>query len=118
MACLLYPAGKGPAQRPFPAQTMEDLQLGRLAKAMSPSDYYKLTAEELCALFTDDQEVLRYRQEAFRDVLRFPALESAMEKLLDSLDGWESRSGGSRRAGRTPSPWASPWTSSPGWTAI
>lgn len=98
MACLLYPAGKGPAAAPFPAQTIEDLQLGRLAKAMSPSDYYKLTAEELCALFTTDVEVLRYRQEVFRDVLRFPALESAMEKLLDSLDGWESR-GGSRRGG-------------------
>ncbi len=98
MACLLYPAGKGPAAVPFPAQTIEDLQLGRLAKAMSPSDYYKLTAEELCTLFTGDEEVLRYRQEVFRDVLRFPALEGAMEKLLDSLDGWESR-GGSRRGG-------------------
>ena len=96
MPCLLYPAGKGPAAAPFPAQTIEDLQLGRLAKAMSPSDYYKLTAEELCALFTCDPEVLRYRQEVFRDVLRFPALESAMEKLLDSLDGWESRGGGRR----------------------
>ena len=98
MACLLYPAGKGPAAVPFPAQTIEDLQLVRLAKAMSPSDYYRLTSEELCALFTSDEEVLRYRQEVFRDVLRFPALESAMEKLLDSLDGWESR-GGSRRGG-------------------
>ena len=98
MACLLYPAGKGPAAVPFPAQTIEDLQLARLAKAMSPSDYYRLTSEELCALFTSDEEVLRYRQEVFRDVLRFPALESAMEKLLDSLDGWESR-GGSRRGG-------------------
>ena len=45
MACLLYPAGKGPAASPFPAQTIEDLQLGRLAKAMSPSDYYRLTPE-------------------------------------------------------------------------
>ena len=96
MACLLYPAGKMPAAVPFPAQTIEDLQLGRLAKAMSPSDYYKLTAEELCTLFTGDPEVLRYRQEVFRDMLRFPALESAMEKLLDSLDGWESRGGGRR----------------------
>ena len=98
MACLLYPAGKGPAASPFPAQTIEDLQLGRLAKAMSPSDYYRLTPEELCALFTGDEEVLRHRQAVFRDVLRFPELESAMEKLLDSLDGWESR-GGSRRGG-------------------
>ena len=98
MACLLYPAGKMPATSPFPAQTIEDLQLGRLAKAMSPSDYYRLTPEELCALFTGDEEVLRHRQAVFRDVLRFPELESAMEKLLDSLDGWESR-GGSRRGG-------------------
>jgi hypothetical protein len=98
MACLLYPAGKMPAASPFPAQTIEDLQLGRLAKAMSPSDYYRLTPEELCALFTGDEEVLRHRQAVFRDVLRFPELESAMEKLLDSLDGWESR-GGSRRGG-------------------
>ena len=98
MACLLYPAGKMPAASPFPAQTIEDLQLGRLAKAMSPSDYYRLTSEELCALFTGDEEVLRHRQAVFRDVLRFPELESAMEKLLDSLDGWESR-GGSRRGG-------------------
>ncbi len=98
MACLLYPAGKGPAAVPFPAQTIEDLQLGRLAKAMSPSDYYKLTPEELCTLFTCDEDVLRHRQAVFRDVLRFPELESAMEKLLDSLDGWESR-GGSRRGG-------------------
>ncbi len=96
MACLLYPAGKTPASVPFPAQTVEDLQLGRLAKAMSPSDYYRLTAEELSALFTDDPEVLRYRQRVFGDVLRFPALEAAMEKLLDSLDGWESRGGGRR----------------------
>ena len=98
MACLLYPTGKMPAASPFPAQTIEDLQLGRLAKAMSPSDYYRLTPEELCALFTGDEEVLRHRQAVFRDVLRFPELESAMEKLLDSLDGWESR-GGSRRGG-------------------
>ncbi len=98
MACLLYPAGKTPAAIPFPAQTIEDLQLGRLARAMSPSAYYKFTAEELCALFTSDREVLEYRQAVFRDVLRFPALEGAMEKLLDSLDGWESR-GGSRRGG-------------------
>ncbi len=99
MACLLYPAGKGPAAVPFPAQTIEDLQLGRLARAMSPSDYYKLTPEELCALFTGDGEVLRHRQAVFRDMLRFPELESAMERLLDSLDGWESRGGGRRGGG-------------------
>ena len=96
MACLLEPPGTAFNPRPFPLRTLEDLQLGRLAEAMSFSDYYRLTAEELCSLFTDDIAVLRHRQAVFRDVLRFPELEGAMEALLDSLDGWEGRSGGRR----------------------
>jgi len=75
---------------------VEDLQLSRLAEALSPSDYYRLNAEDLCALFSDNSEILRWRQEVFQDVLRFPELENAMEDLLDALDGWESR-GSSRR---------------------
>ncbi len=95
MGCLLYPAEAAPAAV-FPQRTMEDLQLGRLAEAMAFSDYYRLNEAELCALFTDDPAVLRHRQEVFRDVLALPELEGAMERLLDSLDGWEGR-GGSRR---------------------
>lgn len=98
MACLLYPADTLPATRAFPAQTAEDLQLARLADAISYSEYYRLSAQELCALFTDDIEVLRWRQAVLRDLMAFPALEPALEKLLDSLDGWETRSG-SRRGG-------------------
>ncbi len=98
MACLLDLSGRESALRPFPPRTLEDLQLDRLAAAMSFSDYYRLSPEELCSLFTDDAEVLRHRQAVFRDVLRFPELEDAMEALLDSLDGWEGRSG-ARRGG-------------------
>ncbi len=96
MACLLDLPGREAAPRPFPPRTIEDLQLERLAGAMSFSDYYRLTAGELWSLFTDDIDVLRHRQAVFRDVLRFPELEGAMEALLDSLDGWEGRAGGRR----------------------
>ncbi len=96
MACLMDLPGREASPRPFPSRTIEDLQLERLAKAMSFSDYYRLTAQELWSLFTDDAQVLRRRQAVFRDVLRYPELEGAMEALLDSLDGWEGRSGGRR----------------------
>lgn len=96
MGCLLYPPGHAGTEAVFPQRTAEDLQLERLAEAMAFSAYYKLSARELCALFTDDPAVLRWRQEVFRDVLEQPELEGAMERLLDSLDGWESK-GGSRR---------------------
>ncbi|MBR4703922.1 MAG: hypothetical protein IKO91_08765 [Oscillospiraceae bacterium] len=98
MACLLDLPGREAPPCPFPPRTIEDLQLERLAGAMSFSDYYRLTASELWSLFTDDVDVLRRRQDVFRDVLRFPELEGAMEALLDSLDGWEGRSGGRRSA--------------------
>jgi len=96
MACLLYPPETAVLPLPLPPQTAEDLQLGRLAAAMSPSDYYRLNTEDLCALFSDAPDILRWRQEVFRDVLLFPELEGAMEDLLDALDGGESR-GSSRR---------------------
>ena len=98
MGFLLYPAGKGPEKAPFPERMAEDLQLGRMAEAMACSDYYRLSAAELCALFTDDPDTLRHRQAIFRDVLELPGLEAALEGLLDSLDGWEGRSGGRRGA--------------------
>ena len=98
MGFLLYPMGRGPEKAPFPERLSEDLQLGRMAEAMACSDYYRMSAAELCALFTDDPEVLRRRQEVFRDVLELPGLEAALERLLDSLDGWEGRSGSRRGA--------------------
>ena len=93
MACLLYPAGKMPTPVAFPAQTIEDLQLERLAEAMSISEYYRIGAGELCALFTEDPEIIRWRQAVIRDILELPGLEEALSRLLDSLDGWEGRSG-------------------------
>ena len=93
MACLLYPAGKMPMAAAFPAQTIEDLQLDRIADAMSISDYYRISAGELCALFTEDTEIIRWRQAVIRDILELPGLEEALGRLLDSLDGWEGRSG-------------------------
>ncbi len=98
MGFLLYPMGRGPEKAPFPERLAEDLQLGRMAEAMACSDYYRLSAAELCALFTDDPETLRRRQAVIRDVLELPGLEAALERLLDSLDGWEGRSGGRRGA--------------------
>ena len=95
MACLLYPMGKMPETASFPAQTIEDLQLDRLADAMSISEYYRVGAGELCALFTEDPEVIRWRQAVIRDILELSGLEEALNRLLDSLDGWEGR--GSRR---------------------
>ena len=96
MSCLLYPQGTMPQPAAVSPQTTEDLQLYRLAEAMSYTEYYRLSAEDLNALFTCDETVLRWRQAVLNDVLTIPELEPAMEKLLDSLDGWESR-GGSRR---------------------
>lgn len=96
MSCLLYPAGMLSEPCSVSAQTTEDLQLHRLAEAMSCSDYYRLSADDLNALFTTDPEVLRWRQTVLRDVLTLPELTSAMEQLLDSLDGWESRAGSRR----------------------
>lgn len=95
MACLLYPMGKKPSVVAFPPQTVEDLQLDRLAEAMSISEYYRISAGELCALFTEDPEVIRWRQAVIRDILELPGLDEALSRLLDSLDGWEGR--GSRR---------------------
>ena len=96
MSCLLYPAGAVPENRLVSPQTAEDLQLGRLAEAMSCSEYYRLSAEDLNALFTSDRDTLLYRQAVLRDVLTLPELTPAMEQLLDSLDGWEGRSGSRR----------------------
>lgn len=93
MACLLYPSGTTPTSASFPPQTMEDLQLDRLAEAMSISEYYRIGAEELCAWFTEDPEVIRWRQAVIRDILELPGLEETLGHLLDSLDGWEGRSG-------------------------
>ena len=95
MACLLYPAGKMQSAVSFPEQTMEDLQLDRLAEAMSISEYYRISAGELCSLFTEDPEVICWRQAVIRDILELPGLEEALSRLLDCLDGWEGR--GSRR---------------------
>ena len=96
MSCLMYPQGTIPRPVSVSPQTAEDLQLHRLAEAMSVSEYYRLTADDLNGLFTADEAVLRWRQAVLNDMLTVPALEPAMENLLDSLDGWESR-GGSRR---------------------
>ncbi len=93
MACLLYPMGKAPEPVAFPAQTVEDLQLERLAEAMSISEYYRISAGELCALFTEDTETIRWRQAVIRDILELSGLEEGLSRLLDSLDGWEGRSG-------------------------
>ena len=98
MGCLLFPPGKMPEKLPFPAQTVEDLQLSRLAEAMSYSEYYRITAEELSSLFTDDPEVLKWRQDVIRDILDSPELEDTLSRFLDSVDGWEGRSG-ARRGG-------------------
>ncbi|MBR5702556.1 MAG: hypothetical protein IKX47_08810, partial [Oscillospiraceae bacterium] len=93
MACLLFPMGKMPAAAAFPAQTVEDLQLDRLADAMSISEYYRIGANELCGLFTEDPDIIRWRQAVIRDILELSGLEEALNRLLDSLDGWEGRSG-------------------------
>ena len=58
MGCLLYPPGHAGTEAVFPQRTAENLQLERLAEAMAFSAYYKLSARELCALFTDDPAVL------------------------------------------------------------
>lgn len=94
MGCLLPPAPAGHTLT-VPEQTGEDLQLSRLAAFCSPSDYYRLTAAELNSLFTDDPDVIRERQAVLQDLRDCPALEPALERLLDCLDGWDSR-GGSR----------------------
>ena len=100
MGCLTSPR-PGPAapMREFPRQTIEDLQLERLAASMAWSPYYRMSAEELCAFFTDDPETRRYRQAVIRDILTHPGLPEALGRLLDSLDGWEGRSGGRRGGG-------------------
>ena len=98
MACLLYPNGKMPTSASFPSQTVEDLQLDRLADAMSISEYYRVNADELCALFTEDLEIICWRQAVIRDILQLSGLDEALSRLLDSLDGWEGRSSGRRGA--------------------
>ena len=96
MGCMLSSAGHIPAPIDFPPQTIEDLQLERLAAAMSYSEYYRMNAAEFCTLFTDDPVTLRYRQAVIRDILSLPGLEETLGRLLDSLDGWESRNIGRR----------------------
>ena len=96
MGCLLFPHGQLTAPLVFPPQTAEDLQLERLAEAMAYSEYYRMSASELCALFTDDPDTLRWRQAVIRDILTLPGLEEALARLMDSLDGWEGRTGGRR----------------------
>ena len=98
MACLLYPNGKIQASASFPSQTVEDLQLDRLAEAMSISEYYRVSAGELCALFTEDPAIICWRQAVIRDILQLSGLDEALSRLLDSLDGWEGRSSGRRVA--------------------
>lgn len=90
---FLFPAGPN---KTIPAQTAEDLQLERLAAAMTFSGYYRPDVPGLNALWTDDAEILRKRQAVIRDLLDFPELVSASEFLLDCLDGWESRGRGRR----------------------
>lgn len=99
MGCLLYPAGYAPMEGTMavPDQTTEDLQLERMAAAMSHSAYYRLSAADLNVLWTEDPAVLQHRQAVLADLLALPALEGAMDRLLGSIDGWETRSGGVRR---------------------
>ncbi len=99
MGCLLYPQGRMPEPLSLSPQTVEDLQLERMAEAMSYSEYYRMSAGELCSLFTADPETLRWRQAVIRDILTLPGLEEALARLMDSLDGWEGRTGG-RRGGQ------------------
>ena len=96
MGCLLSVFGRTPPPLSFPARTIEDLQLERLAAAMSYTEYYRMNAGDFCTLFTDDAETLRHRQAVIRDILTLPGLEEALGRFLDSLDGWESRSVGRR----------------------
>ena len=96
MSCLLYAPGNMPAAIPFPAQTVADLQLERMAEAMSWTEYYRVSAEDLCSLFSNDAATLLHRQAVIRDILASPELEEALGRFLDSLDGWEGRTGGRR----------------------
>jgi hypothetical protein len=97
MGILLYPQGCFPDKVLLPEQTVEDLQLERLAAAMSYSNYYKITAPELNELLTRNGEVIKHRQAVMSDLINNPKLEAALDKLLGCIDGWETRSGGVRR---------------------
>jgi DNA mismatch repair ATPase MutS len=97
MGVLLYPQGCFPDKVFLPEQTVEDLQLERLAIAMSYSNYYKITAAELNELLTRNAEVITHRQAVMADLINNPELEAALDKLLGCIDGWETRSGGIRR---------------------
>lgn len=98
MGCLLYPDGMSMVSGNVPEQTTEDLQLERLADFMSYSNYFKITAEELNDVWTEEPAVIAHRQAVLTDILKNTQLETALTMLLECIDGWEWRSGGFRRA--------------------
>lgn len=99
MGILLWPeSGTRKPDRILPQQTIEDLQLDRLCAFMNYNNYFKLTVNEMVQLWTDDPEVITWRQEVLKDLLENPDLEAALEELLDCLDVWENHSVTSRRA--------------------
>jgi hypothetical protein len=93
MGILLYPEGYVPSGVKIPEQTINDLQLDRLAASMSYSNYYTITAAELAGFWTDDAAVIRWRQAVMSDIIGNPVLENVLSRLLDCVDGWETRSG-------------------------
>jgi DNA mismatch repair ATPase MutS len=86
-----------PSPGTVPEQTRDDLQLERLASFMAHSNYFKLSADELNALWTEDPAVIAHRQAVLRDILKHPELEEALDLLLGYIDGWEGRIGGLKR---------------------
>ena len=104
MGVLLWPDTAPEQERLFPPRTAEDLQLERLCDWMAYSNYYRLSSAELLKTWTDDPAVIAWRRDVMRDILSNPALPEAMEKLLDCIDVWESRSGSARRGGDAETP--------------
>ncbi len=84
---LLYPQGKGglAGQATWGETALEDLEIDRLAWALSIQNEYqdaiKCVLMELCG----DAEILTYRQEILEDFLDNPAIVAGLEKLLASL---------------------------------
>lgn len=100
MGILLWPQGQAAAPKYMLLNhTAEDLQLESLAGAMTFNNYYKLTVQDLGKLWTDDPNVITYRQQILQDFMDNPQLEELMESLLDSIDTWESHSGRTARTG-------------------
>jgi DNA mismatch repair protein MutS len=92
---LLHPSPSGTAAKMVSGETIEDLDLDKLAAEFTDRGSRLSYIKEILFTLETDPEVLSHRQDILEDLLDNPSLEAGFKKLKPLFDGlYNFRSGG------------------------